>query len=229
MSDAWWRFDWAPTAGEWQALWGLLAVIATVLLLLIAWRQLTGLSESNRVLAESNDLLAASNKALNRPALAVELHLQTTPSRNYESSGADGTVFVRVRNVGPSVARDINLTVTPPFQVADTKIHAHAREFLRNRFSGESPIRMLTPGQELKYVLDGASAALDDETLPVEYEVIAEYTDISGTDRIRESFVLSMAAWALSIAEDDPMARLSKDIQFVSQKLAAINKTLSGR
>jgi hypothetical protein len=222
MGDAWWRFDWAPTASEWQALWALVGVLATVALLVIAWRQLTGLTESNRTLAKSNDLLAASNKALSRPVIVVEFHLQTKPARNYDKDIGRGFVFIRVKNVGPSVARDITLKVTPPFESADQAIHEASRDFVRKSFSGNNPIRMLTPGQEIKYLLDSSAEAVGNDSLPSSYEVTATYTDIESIDEIREMFVLSTAAWAFSIAEDDPLARISKDIQFVSEKLTAI-------
>ena len=229
MADAWWRVDWAPTAGEWQAFWGLLSVAATVLLIVIAWRQLRGLAMSNSALAESNDLLAASNKALSRPVIVVEFRLQTTPSRDYANTRATSVIFILVKNVGPTAARDIHLKVTPPFEVANTAIHQAAQDFVRERFSGEEPIRMLTPGQELKYLLDTAEAALGNESLPSEYEVEATYTDISGTDRITETFFLSTEAWAFAISEDDPMARISKDIQFVSDNLEKVARILSER
>lgn len=225
MSE-WWRFEGWPTAGEWQAWWGFAAVIVAGVLLYVAWKQLSGLAESNKQLAESNRLLTESNKAISRPVVVVEYAFERQASRDFTNTQNESTVFVVVQNVGTSPARDVLLTVSPAFEHESGSVGAAATAFLNDLFSGTAPIKMLTPGQRLKYVLDDAREALQSETLPSEYEVTATYTDLERTESFSDEFVLHMSPWAMSIAEVAPLKRISKDIQFVSQSLRDREKGL---
>lgn len=219
MDDAFWRFDWAPTAEEWQAFWAMLGVVAALLLLYVAWKQLSGLAESNLQLARSNELLTESNKALSRPLVVVEYEFRVQSRRNYASPNGSSTIFVVIRNVGQTPARDLFLTVDPPFESTSDAISEKALGFLANQFSGTVPIRMLTPGQKLMYALDEAATAVGNEDLPDEYQILARFTDVAGTEEFEEEFVLQMSPWALSVADQDPLRRISRDIQFVSETL----------
>lgn len=222
----WWRWDGWPTAGEWQAVWAFAAVASAVLLLYVAWRQLSGLAESNHQLAESNRLLTESNKALSRPVVSVEYSLERHASRDYTNSQNESTAFVLVRNVGTTPARDITLKVDPPFESTSDAISADALHFLNEMFSGDRTIRMLAPGHSLKYVLDSAKEAVGNDELPPEYTVKAVYQDLAQTEHFEDVFVLQMSPWAMSVAEVDPMKRISKDIQFISQSLRDRDKGL---
>lgn len=222
----WWRFDGWPTAGEWQAVWALAAALLAGLLLFIAWKQLHGLSESNRRLAESNTLLAESNRALSRPTIVVEFAFERTAWRNYTSSSNESTVFVVVQNVGASPAIDVTLHVSPVFEATDKKLTELGLDALNELFAGGTPIRMIAPGQKLKYILDSAKDAMQDAALPAEYTVAAVYTDIERTGNYAEEFILQMSPWGMSVAEVDPAKQISKDIQFISENLRSAQRGL---
>lgn len=222
----WWRFDGWPTAGEWQAVWAFAAAMLAALLLYIAWKQLHGLSESNKRLAESNTLLAESNRALSRPTIVVEFAFERVAWRNYTSSSNESTVFVVVQNVGASPAIDVNLHVSPMFEATEKKLTVLGLEALNELFAGRTPIRMIAPGQKLKYVLDSAKDAMRDVNLPAEYTVVATYTDIERAGSYAEQFVLQMSPWGMSVAEVDSVKQISKDIQFISENLRSAQRGL---
>jgi len=215
----WWRIDGWPTAEEWQALWSFMAAAFAAVLLVIAWRQLTGLAVSNRGLAESNNLLAESNRALSRPAIVVRLEFERVAARNYTNTANLSNVFVVVENVGASPAIDVALQVTPAFEGTGKKLSDEGLEALNSLFNGSAPIRMIAPNQRLKYILDSAKDAMQDPALPTEYVVTATYTDIEESTSYSEPFVLQMSPWGMSVAEVDPAKQLSRDIQFISENL----------
>lgn len=220
----WWRWDGWPTAAEWQAWWGFAGVLVAGILLYAAWKQLSGLAESNRELKRSNEILAESNKALSRPVVIVEYLLERHTQRDYSSSRANSTVYVVIRNVGPSPARDVVFNGSPQFQRAGNSVSDASIEYLNELFSGERAIKMITPGQVLKYALDDARDALGSDVVPREYAVQVSYTDLQRTEDFVDEFVLQMSHWGPSVAEDAPMKRISKDIQFLSQTLRDANR-----
>lgn len=225
-ASAWWRIDGWPTAEEWQAWWGFAAVVVAAILLYVAWKQLSGLAESNKQLTRSNTLLTESNRAMSRPVVVVEYEFEKHASRDYTNTQNESSVYVLVRNVGSSPARDVTLTVSPEFQRASATVGAKTTEFLNELFSGRTSIKMLAPGQKLRYVLDSAREALASKTLPSEYEVTARYSDLERADTFSDSFVLQMSPWGMTIPEVAPLKRISKDIQFVSQSLRDRDKGL---
>ncbi|WP_313356205.1 hypothetical protein [Microbacterium sp.] len=224
----WWRWDGWPTAAEWQAWWAFGGVLVAAVLLYVAWKQLGGLAESNRELKRSNELLTASNKEISRPVVIIEYALERHAQRDYSNSSGDSTVYVVVRNVGASPARDVRLTGSPAFQRAGGRVTQDSIDALNDLFSGARPIKMLTPGQELKYAFDDARAALSNAAVPAEYTVAAIYTDLQRTESYADEFVLELSPWGPSVAEVAPMKRLSKDIQFVAQSLRDRSQGLPG-
>lgn len=222
----WWRVDNYPTASEWQALWAFMAAAIAGFLLWMAGRQLRGVRESNQELAKSNELLAASNREMSRPLVLVEFAFERTPLRNYTNQTTSATVYVVVRNVGASPARDITLMVSPEFAAVSSSVAKEALDALNARFGGSDPIRMLPPGQELRYVLDSATEAVGNNDLPAEYVVEVSYSDIASSTKYGEQFVLQMAPWAMSVAQVEPLRQISKDLQFVSENLRSATKGL---
>lgn len=226
LVNEWWRIDGWPTAGEWQAVWALVAAALTGILLYVAWKQLHGLSESNSRLAESNTLLAESNRALSRPTVVVEFAFERIAWRNFNNAPNESNVYVLVQNVGASPAIDLTLGVSPSFDATDKKLSAEGLRALNGLFDGATKIRMIAPGQQLKYILDSAKDALNNQDLPAEYVVSATYTDIERSSEYSESFILQMAPWAMSIAEVNAAKQISKDIQFVSENLRSTQRGL---
>lgn len=215
----WWRIEGWPRADEWQAFWAFIAAGLAAALLWIAWRQLHGLAVSNKSLAESNKLLAESNRALSRPTVIVQFEFERVAMRNYTNQTNANTVYVVVENVGASPAMNVLLKVTPEFEATEMKLSKEGLEALNALFSGSAPIRMIGPHQRLKYILDSAKDALQNEDLPTEYVVDATYTDLEASESYEDSFVLQMSPWGMSVAEVDPRKQLSKDVQFISENL----------
>ena len=224
----WWRWDGWPTAAEWQAWWGFAGVVVAAVLLFVAWKQLSGLAESNRELKRSNELLTESNKEISRPVVIIEYVLERHAQRDYSNSGSDSTVFVAIRNVGASPARDVLLSGSPEFQRAGTAVSNGSIQALNDLFSGGRPIKMLTPGQQLNYAFDGARDALNSSTVPSEYIVAATYSNLQRTETYADEFVLELSPWGPSVAKTAPMERISKDIQFVAQTLRDRDKGIPG-
>lgn len=224
----WWRWEGWPTAAEWQAWWGFAAAAIAGVLLYVAWKQLSGLAESNRELKRSNELLTQSNKEISRPVVIVEYRLERHAQRDYSNSAGDSTVYVVVRNVGATPARDVLLSASPPFRRAGSSVTRASVNALNDLFSGRRPIKMLTPGQELKYAFDDAREALTNAAVPSEYVVGAIYADLQRTEKYDDEFVLELSPWGPSVAEVAPMKRISKDIQFVAQSLRDRDNGLAG-
>ncbi len=222
----WWRWDGWPTAAEWQAWWGFAATVVAAILLFVAWKQLSGLAESNSQLARSNELLTESNKAISRPVVVVEYLFERHASRDYSNSDNRSSVYVIIRNVGTSPARDVLFTVSPAFEKVSSAVADATTEFLNELFSGRRPIKMLAPGQTLKYVLDSAREALKSTTLPAEYQITVAYTDLQRSEVFSDEFVLEMSHWGMTIGEVAPLKRLSKDVQFLTQSIRDDSKGL---
>ncbi|WP_146080290.1 hypothetical protein [Pseudoclavibacter sp. RFBG4] len=217
--NEWWRVDGWPTPDEWQAFWSFLSAAFAASLLIIAWRQLHGLSVSNTRLSESNNLLAESNRALARPTVIVQFEFERVPVRNYSNQENINSVFIVVQNVGTSPAMNISLNVDPKFEATDVKLSPEGLLALNTLFSGKTPVRMVGPHQRLKYILDSAKDALAKEDLPTEYVVTATYSNLDESEQYSDSFVLQMSPWAMTVAEVDPVRQLSKDVQFISENL----------
>jgi hypothetical protein len=210
---AWGAEDWSALGAMIGAGAGAIAAVAALIALLLAARQLRELIRSNDELARSNDEMSRSNLSLTRPFVVVDFEFERHAQKN-PNSGGSSTVFVVVRNVGRTPARDVTMTVDPPFaasgrgQIADEML-----PFLNERFSGSAPIKTLAPERPLQYILDDATEAMRSEELPPTYSVVVRYADLSGEHRFEERFELEMGPWRMSRAVEKPLARISKDLQ----------------
>lgn len=229
----WWNWQGWPLPEErsaWWTLWAALsaAIVAvlTIVLIVIAWRQLSGLAESNRHLATSNELVAESNRALSRPYVVVKFGYRRHMNRDPRAPER-ATLTIEVSNVGHSPAVNVRLFANPELAstgsiVEDDPAKSRARLFeLRGRFDGSVPFGSIPPGQKHTFALDRLPDAMNSEDVPKSYDMRLEYEDVDN-NRYRDQYAVSFQEWETAMFDPDPGQRISKDLQ-------AINETLKDR
>lgn len=226
ISNAWWRFDWAPTAEEWQALWAMLTLIVAVLGVVFALRQLRQGSEQLGLAAEANVRAAEAAESEARPYLSIRLDLRVQAASNPKNGGGEGLIFIVIESVGRTPAREISLTVEPEFRTSgrgrpDGEIDP-VRDALVFMFSGQPVIGMLGTGQSLDYFLDFAREALSDELdLPKRYVVTASYWDAARQRDYSEPHILDLAPWGPAVMTAEPMDVIARQMRRLNEKLEA--------
>lgn len=216
----WWNWEWAPTPDEWQALSSVLTLLTAVAGVVFALRQLRLARVADQRAAE-----AAASQA--RPYVSVRFDLRIQPSDNPARAGADGLVVVVVESTGATPAREISLTVTPPFQSSNHGRVAQdepgpdpALQNLAYMFSGEPRIGMLASGQKLEYILDFTKKAVGPDTgLPKRYDVEATYWDAAREHCYTEPHILDLEPWSYSIAAPQPIDVIARQMRRVNRNL----------
>lgn len=203
----------------WTAVQGvgtLVAAVAAAGALWLAWHQLQGLIESNRLLAASNDEMSASNVALVRPYVQVDFKL--VPMVTRKGSIEQASIYVEVVNIGRTVAHNVRLKVDTPFH-ANAEIPeegagwSRAVQELNRVMSGDVTIPSLAPTRALDYYLSDNKNFLgkEDEPLPA-WTVTSKYENAAGR-AFTEIVVLSLEAWKMSIMRADPAVRSVKTLE----------------
>ena len=210
QAGQWGTAEWDALGSMIGGISGALAVAAAGVALFFAGRQLSEL-------IRSNNELAASNANLMRPFVVVDLKLQKH-SLKPGSGNTQASAFVLVQNIGRTPAKNLTLSVDPPFESTVETLEEMMLPSLNETFSGK-PVRMLTAARPMKFLLDRVSDALKAPSLPQSYTVVARYSDIGGTNTYEETFELEMGPWALTVSEEEPLARLSKDLQAVADAI----------
>ena len=228
MVTEWWRIDGWPSAEEWQAVWALGAVLATIGLLAVAYFQLRGLAEANKLLAESNRALTSSNKALVRPYVIVDFGHKVHPNRDPRAP-VRISLTLEVRNIGRTMAQGLRIRTTPELQSSLTIIDKNKAaseeklKGLRKIFGGKTIIRNLAPKRTLVYMLDRLPEAMGEKGLPDGYDVEVTYSDMSG-DTFSETYRIDFEGWKESLSNNDKLERISKDVQAINETLKSIAK-----
>ncbi len=226
---SWWRFDGAPTAEEWSAFFGGFVVIGLV----FAWYQIRQVDRSNRALAASNEETRRVNIETIRPRLLVDLGLHRSVFKDRRAA-MQGTVVVEVANLSASTARNVCLSVEPPFQslahffLPDKMPAAMAR--VNSVFDGSVSFEHLASGRRHGYIL-GRFPKIFEATpeMPRRYVVIARYTDMSGQHHFEDTFTLDLdVAGSVEVATD-PVTRLGKDVEVIGDELSLIRRAMKDR
>lgn len=122
-----------------------------------------------------------------RPMVAAEFR-DALPSR--------GDLYLVIKNYGPSVARDVQVTFDPPVpDPAPEKADQSIVPFLKTRYA--QPISTLTPGAELRNVWyygiagpDGSFA--NSESTPDQVTVTIDYKSADGSRAYSDSYLLDV-------------------------------------
>jgi hypothetical protein len=196
--------------------------------LVFAWYQLRQVDESNRALGESNEEVRRVNIELVRPRVLVDLDYERSlfKSRRAQFSG---NITIVVRNVGPSNARDVRLTISPAIESLEHFFKPNMMtEYLagvNSKFNGSVLFPHLAPDRRHGYFLGRFPDLTDDESgLPRRYTVVATYTDAHASHRFEETFILDLDVNRSIELTTDPVARLAKDMEVVGDELKLIRQ-----
>ncbi|GAA0993485.1 hypothetical protein [Subtercola frigoramans] len=215
-------FDLDIASAAVSAVAAMAGVVVAIVAVVVANKQLRQLSISNQQLALSNDEITASNRNLVRPVIVVDYLLTSHPSKNPQFGGTS-SVSVIVKNVGVRPACKVLLQVSPPFEPVGDDANdpnvMRALDFVNGVMNGHHEIAMIDSARPAVYHLANGSDAFEDDAVGKQYTVNVSYTDISGSTRFHESFVLDLRAWQLAWSRAEPLDRLSKDIQFLTDTL----------
>lgn len=219
---SWWRFPGMPTAEEWSAVFGASALVA----LGFAWYQIRQVDQSNKALIASNELARQVNIEAVRPRVQVALEANRFVQKD-RGAAVKGALYIAVRNIGVSPARDVRLKVSPPFTSLGKffkpgMMGEHFTE-VNETFNGQVHFRTLNPGNSYIWFLGRVPELFEDGSgVPRRWEVETEYTGTASPEPFRETFVLDLDVEKRIELPVDPLVRIGKDIEVVGSYLKAI-------
>jgi hypothetical protein len=213
---------WGEISAVFSACAAIAGVIVAVVAVFVAYRQLRELSTSNGELARSNDEITDSNRNLVRPVVVVDYLVLSHPSKDPRFGGSS-SVNVIVKNVGVRPACNVVIHVSPPFKPAgDTANEASvmkALDFVNQVMDGSHTIAMIDSARPATYFLARGSDAFEDEAVARQHQVSVRYTDVTGANHFDETYMLDLRAWQVARSLPEPLDRISKDIQHLTDVL----------
>lgn len=229
----WWQFEGGfPTPEEWQAFWagmaavaGLVTVGISFLTLLTALGAVWYARRQLRELVSSNRELEASNIELSRSKVSVRLDFYRQELADHRASFISGLNLI-VENVGRSPAVDIHLLFQPV--PSAHPLPPMVREIL----SGSRRIATLMPRQQIVYRLEDfpQGTRYEPEDLAHHnYEVAVGYIDKASRRSFGDHFSLSIEPLLFARQSPDPLARIAKDLQALTQSVASVARALQYR
>jgi hypothetical protein len=219
---SWWRADSLPTAEEWSAFFGASALAA----ILLAYRQVKQVDESNRELILSNKHARLVNVESVRPRVQVALETDRIVKR-VRGGRQEAQAYVSIKNIGVSPARNVRLAVTPSFTSLEIffnpNMMAEYLEKMNAVFAGDVYYSHIRPGASYIWFLGRLPELFDDETgLPRRYTVTASYEGDPSYGAFSDEFVLDLDIEKHIEAPVDPLVRIGKDLEFVGKQLEGI-------
>jgi hypothetical protein len=223
---SWWRVTDMPRAEEWSALFGASALAA----LGFAWYQIRQVDKSNQALITSNAETRQVNVEAVRPRVQVYLEMERV-MRKQRGQAPHSNIFVAVRNVGPSPALDVRLSVNPPFVSLEEfflpgGMVRHLTE-MNDAFSGNVQFPKLHSGNPYIWFIGRTPETIDDESSnPRRWVVTAEYGSSVIPTLFSETFVIDLDVEYRMARPEDPLLRIGKDIEVVGERLDAIRRSI---
>lgn len=225
----WWRHPSLPTPGEYSAIFGGVALIA----LILAWKQVKQVDESNRALIESNEFATAVSLETTRPRIQVYLEADRMVSKSRGTS-AKGTIYVALINSGSSAAQNVRLSLDQPFNSLPAFFNApseanrdeHFKE-VNEVFDGTVRFDYIRPGAKYIWFLGRAPELFNDEgNVPRRYEIHATYESQFRNLPYEDDFVIDLDIERRIEAPVDNLTRIGKDLEVIGDHLKAINKSI---
>lgn len=229
LEGPWWRHPNFPTAEELSALFGGVALIALVL----AWKQIRQVDESNRALIKSNEIALEVSLEATRPRIQVYLQAERFVGK-YRGAAAEGTVYIALMNSGGSAAQNVALSVSPAFdslpmffnEPRETNRTNHF-EKLNEAFDGTVRFDHIRPGAKFIWFLGRVPDLFKDEgTVPRRYEIHADYESEFLEKRYEEDFVIDLDVESRIEAPVDKLTRISKDLEVIGDQLKRIERSI---
>lgn len=226
LGGSWWRFPNMPTAEEWSAFFGASALVA----LGFAWYQIRQIDQSNKALIVSNEQARQVNLEAIRPRLQVALESNRIVSKNRGAPVA-GTLSIAVWNSGVSPARDVRLSVSPPFTSLDQffnpgMMSEHFEE-VNGVFNGDVHFQTLNSGSKYIWFLGRAPELFTaPSSVPRKWRIEATYRGTMSDTPFHDSFVIDLDVERRLELPVDPVVRIGKDLQVLGEHLSAIKRTV---
>lgn len=216
---AWWRYPNMPTADEWQALFGASVLVA----LALTWLQIRQVESSNRQLIDANELARRANLEISRPRVQVLLQADRQVFKD-RSADVRGTMYISIRNIGQSPARNVRLTVDVPFTSMEKFFNPgmmtqHFSE-INAVFDGSVrfPVLNAESGNYVWFLGRVPELFNAPATVPRRYTVSASY-ESTGGESYSEETILDLDIEKRVELAAPPLARIAKDIQVVGEVL----------
>jgi hypothetical protein len=224
---SWWRFQDMPTAEEWSAFFGASALIA----LGFAWYQIRQVDQSNKSLIASNELARQVNLEAVRPRVQVALQTSRSVSKSRGAS-VRGSLYISVKNTGVSAAHDVRLSVNQPFTSLESffkpgMMGNHFAE-VNAVFDGSVHFQTLQPGNSYIWFLGQAPELfMTTDEIPRRWNIEATYSGTATRVPFHDAFVIDLEVEKRIDLPVDPLIRIGKDIEVVSDKLEAIKRSIA--
>lgn len=221
----WWRIRNLPTPEEWSALFGASALVA----LGLGWYQIRQVDRSNRELIASNELARQVNLETIRPRVHVYLHADRHVGKK-RGGPSQGTVYIALANTGASQARNVRLTVEPPFDSLDEffVLDGRARHFaeVNGVFDGTVRFDSIKPGASYVYFLGRTPELFEAEaTVPQRYEITATYNGTGSQPAYRDMFTIDFAIERHLERPVDGLTRIGRDLEVIGDKIENLRQS----
>ncbi|MDP9954207.1 MULTISPECIES: hypothetical protein [Streptomyces] len=144
-----------------------------------------------------------------------------------------GSLYLAIRNYGPSVARDVQVTFQPELpDPLPEKAHESIIPFLKERYA--APITTLTPGTELLNVyysgVPGSGGKFENwENVPEQVTVTISYTSADKRQQYEDSYALDVELLknGTSVRSSESLESKTKEISKALQEIAKSTNLLA--
>jgi hypothetical protein len=207
-----------------SALAGILAGIAALIAVILARSQLGQLITSNTMLRDANNAAAAASLDLIRPYVFVDLHIVKHEFRD-PNVPLTADLRVRVRNGGRTVARNVRLSIDPPFEQSKrpdgvgAQASAVITETLDSMFDGSVTFPALFPDSKFSYLVDNAKEHVEDKSLTRRHVVTVRYRGQDEDLEFTDVYELDVEMLGSAFIDTDGLRRISRDLQALKQSL----------
>lgn len=204
--------------------------VSALAALAFAWHQIRQVDRSNRELIASNAASRRLNMEGMRPRVQVSLQPRRFVTRN-RGADAIATIYIEVRNIGPSPAHNVRMLVDPPFTSSEDffdqgKRDAHF-EMVNKAFNGEISFPTLHPGNTYIWYLGRAPEVFHQaQEIPRRWTIHAQYDGTMSDEGFQDSFTLDLDVETPVDISENPLIRIGKDLEVVGDRLRDINRSV---
>lgn len=124
-------------------------------------------------------------------------------------------VYLQIRNIGTTIARDVSITFDKPLESTLSRPREIDDSPLLKR-----PIPMIAPGRRISLLFDSFTARADNGTLPMDYIVTLSYRDVHGNRFEDPSYPLDLGVYAETAIDPKGLPELVRELEQIRREIA---------
>ncbi|MFE0692944.1 hypothetical protein [Streptomyces sp. NPDC058869] len=193
-----------------------IAVGAGAIALVAAWISYTQAQDAKTQTQATVDQAATARRQLEQAEAAHREQNEPYVIADIQPDAPGSSLLVLlIENIGPTVARDVTITVDPPLVSASGD---HLTERLQSGLSRTIP--MLPPGRRLKYAFDIAFRRFD-SNLPTAYTFTVQAKGPFGNVEPME-YLVDISSWRETLLGEHPNVKVEKALNDVASSLRSL-------